>query len=97
VRGALAAEGLAFDTALVSLDLARALVKLGKTDEVKTIARHLVPIFTEQKAPRELLATLSTFRQAAERETLSVEILAEFATELRKFRQTGTGNLRGVL
>src|SRR6185436_16362055 len=67
VRARFAEREVCFDTALVSLELAAVYAKQGRTQEVKTIARHLVPVFQAQDVHREALAALTLFRQAAER------------------------------
>jgi hypothetical protein len=55
--------------------------------EVKSIARHLVPVFQAQDVHREALAALSFFRQAAEREKADDEIVSQvhaFLTSVRR-------------
>jgi hypothetical protein len=77
VRGRFAAEDLDYDTALVSLELATIYAREGRTGEVKTIARHLVPIFQAKRVPAEALKALALFRQAAEQERATVELVSE--------------------
>jgi tetratricopeptide (TPR) repeat protein len=74
VRGEFVTRGIAYDTALVTLELAALLAGEGRAAEVKTLARNLVPIFEAQAVHREALAALTLFRQAAERESVTVEL-----------------------
>jgi transcriptional regulator with XRE-family HTH domain len=84
VRGEFAARDIAYDTALVSLELATLYAKQGRATEVKTLARHLVPIFQAEEVHREALAALTVFRQAAERESLTVELAQRITAFLRR-------------
>jgi len=84
VRGKFAAEDLDFDTALVTLELAALLAEEGRTAEVKTLARHLVPIFHAKRVPVEALKALALFRQAAEREQASAELVRRLVAFLRR-------------
>ena len=86
VRGEFACREMWYDTALVTLELAASYAELGRAGEVKTLARHLVPIFREKGVHREALAALSLFRQAAENETLTVELTRLVLDYLRKAR-----------
>jgi tetratricopeptide (TPR) repeat protein len=90
VRGEFAARDIAYDTALVSLELATLYAKLGRATEVKTIARHLVPIFQAEEVHREALAALTVFRQAAERESLTVELAQRITAFLRRAQHDPT-------
>lgn len=74
VRGEFAARGIAFDTALVSLELAALLAEQGRAGEVKDLARQTASIFGAQGVPQEALAALSMFRKAAEEETVTAEL-----------------------
>jgi transcriptional regulator with XRE-family HTH domain/tetratricopeptide (TPR) repeat protein len=74
VRGEFVTRGIAYDTALVTLELAVLLAGEGRAAEVKTLARNLVPIFEAQAVHREALAALTLFRQAAEKELVTVEL-----------------------
>ncbi len=84
VRGEFASRGLAYDTALVSLELAVAYAGEGRSDQVKTLARHMAPIFQAQEVHREALATLTLFRQAAEEERVTPAFAREVLLYLRR-------------
>jgi len=73
-RRAFAAHGIAFDYALVSLELALVLLKQSHTAEVRAIAQEMLAIFREQEVPREALAALKVFCDAAKREVATVEL-----------------------
>lgn len=61
-----------YDTALVTLEMT-VVVKAGRHAEVKSLARHMVPIFQSQEVHREALAALALFRQTAEAEKVTEE------------------------
>jgi transcriptional regulator with XRE-family HTH domain len=86
VRGEFASREMAYDTALVSLELATLYVEVGCIAEVKTIARHLVPVFQAQEVHREALVALSLFRQATEQERITTEFLRNLLEYLRRAR-----------
>jgi tetratricopeptide (TPR) repeat protein/DNA-binding XRE family transcriptional regulator len=84
VRRGFLARRIPFDAALVSLELAVFYLDQGRTKEVKEIARELAPVFASQGVSREALATLTLFRQAVERETITAEIARRLLHDLRK-------------
>lgn len=86
VRGEFASRHMSYDTALVSLELAVLYSEQGRAEEVKTLARHMVPIFQARNVHPEVLAALTLFRQAAERERVSAEFARQVLAYLRKAR-----------
>jgi transcriptional regulator with XRE-family HTH domain len=86
VRGEFAARDMAYDVALVSLEIAIFYAGQGRTEQVKTLARHMTPIFQAHAIHREALAALTIFRQAAEREQVTQELASEVLSYLRKAR-----------
>jgi tetratricopeptide (TPR) repeat protein/transcriptional regulator with XRE-family HTH domain len=89
------AQGIAFDSALVSLELAVLYIEEGRTGEVKTLARELAPIFRSQQVQREGLVTARLFQEAVQKETLTLELARRLREELRKQRvqhETRAGN-----
>lgn len=86
VRGEFASREMTYDVALVSLEIAVLYAGLGRTEQVKTLARHMTPIFQAHAIHREALAALTLFRQAAERERVSVEFARDVLSYLRKAR-----------
>ncbi|HKV09800.1 MAG TPA: helix-turn-helix transcriptional regulator [Thermoanaerobaculia bacterium] len=80
------AREIAYDAALVSLDLAILHLEDGRTREVRSLARQMMWIFTSQKIHREALAALRLFCEAAEREQATVALARRVAEYLEKAR-----------
>lgn len=83
-RDGFLAEGIPYETALVSLDLALLYAEQGRTAELKRLAAEMVPIFTSRQIHREALAALSFFQQAAAAERAGVETVAKIGRYLQK-------------
>jgi tetratricopeptide (TPR) repeat protein len=79
-------RGMAYDAALVTLDLTALHAQEGRTDEVKRLAVEMVAIFRAQDVPREALAALLFFRKAAEHERATARLAREIAAFLEKRR-----------
>jgi hypothetical protein len=77
---------MAFDTALVSLELAALHAEEGRTAEVKELARGIVHVFKAQEVHREALAAALVFRRAAVRERATARLAREVAAFLDKAR-----------
>jgi transcriptional regulator with XRE-family HTH domain len=75
---------LAYEYALVSLDLSLVLLEQGRTAEVVTIAEEMLWIFKAQEVHPEALAALRIFCEAAEREAATVERTRKIARFLRR-------------
>jgi len=86
VRREFAAHGIAFDFALVSLELAMVLLKQSRTAEVRKIAQEMLAIFREQEVQREALAAIRIFCDAAKRETVTAELTQRVILFLRRAR-----------
>ena len=74
VRAGFAEQGIAYDAALATLELAVVLLQQGRTRDVKALARQMAPIFKAQGVHREALAALKLFCEAAEKEAATVEL-----------------------
>jgi tetratricopeptide (TPR) repeat protein len=74
VRREFTVRELAFDGALVSLELALLLLEQGRTAEVRTLAGEMLWIFQGQGVHREALAALQLFCEAAGREAATAEL-----------------------
>ncbi|HEV2851210.1 MAG TPA: hypothetical protein VHC97_00245 [Thermoanaerobaculia bacterium] len=77
-------EGIPFDTALVSLDLAMLYAQQGRTADLKRLAEEMVPIFSSLHIHREALAALAYLKQAAEVEQATLDLVARVASYLRR-------------
>jgi transcriptional regulator with XRE-family HTH domain len=73
-RRAFTARGLAYDCALVSLELSLLLLEQGRTAEVRALAREMLWIFRAQEVHRETLAALRLFCDAARTEGATIEL-----------------------
>lgn len=76
----------AYDTALVSLDLAALYAEQGRMAELKRIAAEMVPIFSSRQIHREALAALNYWRQAVEAEQACAALVAGVSSYLRRAR-----------
>ncbi|HSS48838.1 MAG TPA: tetratricopeptide repeat protein, partial [Thermoanaerobaculia bacterium] len=76
-------EGVPYDTALVSLELALLYAEQGRTEELKRLTADMVPIFTSRHIHREALAALTFLRQAMEAEQASLDVVVRVADFLR--------------
>lgn len=80
------AEGIPYETALVSLDLSLLYAEQGRTPELKRLSAELVPIFASRQIHREALAALAFLQAAVEAERASVEVVERVGDYLRKAR-----------
>jgi len=86
VRSNFIEEQMAYDVALVSLELAAVYSQERKNSEVRRLAEEMMPIFQSQKAHQEAIAALLFFRDAARKETATVSLIHEVADYLRRSR-----------
>ncbi len=77
-------EGAAYETALVSLDLASLYAEQGRMAELKRLAEEMIPIFSSRQIHREALAALDYWRQAVESERACAALAAGVAAFLKK-------------
>jgi tetratricopeptide (TPR) repeat protein len=77
-------EGIPYDTALVSLELAVLYAEQGRMADLKRLAAEMVPIFSSLHIHREALAALAYFRQAVETERVSLALVNGIAAYLRR-------------
>jgi tetratricopeptide (TPR) repeat protein len=86
LRQEFAERDLAYDAALVTLDLTALYARLGAMAEVKALSLEMSRIFQAQDVPREALAALLFFQKAAERELASATLAHEIGAFLEKLR-----------
>jgi transcriptional regulator with XRE-family HTH domain len=86
VRREFAARDMAYDYALVSLELAALYLEEERTSEVQALAQQMVWIFKAQRVHREALAALKLFREGAEKEELTMEMIRRLLGYLTKAR-----------
>jgi tetratricopeptide (TPR) repeat protein len=91
VRRAFVEEGIAFDAALATLELAVEMLGRGRTAEVKRMAREMASIFKAQRVDRERFGAWLLFAEAAEREALTEEAARRLLAELRAARPRRNG------
>lgn len=76
-------RGVAFDTSLVSLELALVHLVQGRTREVERLATEALAVFAEQEVERETLAALELVAAAARQEALTREMVERAVSTLR--------------
>ncbi len=82
VRGEFLAHGLPYDAALAALELATFYLRAGRTEQVKDLARQMLPVFQAHEIHREALAAITLFRQAAEQERATLALAERVAAFL---------------
>lgn len=95
IREAFLADDLAFDAAIVSLDLAALYARLGRPAEVKRLAMEMLPVFQSRAVYREALAALIVLQKAAEMEQLTLGLVEEVAAYLREAKNDPHLRFRG--
>lgn len=88
VREELTSQQIAYDTALVSLEIAVLWLERDHTEEVKAIAQGMAWIFKSQGLHVHALAALNLFRQAAIQETATVKLVRQIHRYLEKARNS---------
>jgi tetratricopeptide (TPR) repeat protein len=86
-RDGFISQGIGYDAAMVSLDLAVLYLRQGRSAEVRLLAEEMLPLFEAQDVHREALAALSLFLEAARQDQLTVETALEVAASLRTARR----------
>ena len=83
-RDGFAAEGVAYDAALVCLDLAALYAGQGRPADLQRLAQEMLPIFSSRQIGREALAALAFLRQAAAAERVSLELVSRVTAFLKR-------------
>lgn len=90
VREGFVAAEIGNDVALVSLDLALVHLEAGNTVEVRSLAVESVPLFASRGVHREVVMAWSLFREAAERDSVTLGLIQEVASRIRQSRGRST-------
>ena len=77
-------DGIPYDAALISLDLAILYARQGRTADLKRLAQEMLPIFSSLQIHREALAALSFLQKALKAEQASLKLIARVADYLRR-------------
>jgi tetratricopeptide (TPR) repeat protein len=77
-------EGVAYDAALASLDLACLYAAQRRNGDLARLAREMTPIFVSREIHREALAALAFFCQAVEAERIELEVVAGVSSYLKR-------------
>jgi tetratricopeptide (TPR) repeat protein len=77
-------EGIPYDTAFVSLDLAVLYARQGRVADLKVLAAEMAPLFSSLHIHSEALTALAYFRQAVETERASLALVNGIAAYLRR-------------
>jgi transcriptional regulator with XRE-family HTH domain len=80
------ARKLPYDAALVALELSVLYLEQGRTAEVGLLAKGLAWIFDAQGVDEETLKALAVFRDAAEREAVTVGLARSLVAQLNRAR-----------
>ena len=85
-RREFAARGMAYDAALVSLELAVLLIENGETAEVRELAEEIAEIFRARDVHRETLAALAVFQTAVAVDAATADLARDLAAYLTRAR-----------
>jgi tetratricopeptide (TPR) repeat protein len=83
--------GIAYDVAMVSLDLASLYLGQHRYSEIRQLAAEMVVLFEAQGVHREALAAVLLFERAAREENLSRALLRSVAKRLESTRSKPVG------
>ncbi len=86
IREAFLTREMAYDYALVSLELAALLVDQERHEDVQRLAEEMVPLFASRQVHGHALTALAMFQQAAAARTATVGLVREVAGYLQRVR-----------
>lgn len=84
-RAGFVQRGLAYEVAVVSLDLATVYVKLGFVEEVRQTVTEALPTFRALKVDRETFASLLQLQQVADQEAQALNLIRMISARLEQF------------
>lgn len=88
-KAAFDAEGLIYDGAIISFDLAAVWLRQGKTSEVHRLAGEMLDTFRARSIAREALASLLMLRDAAGRNEATLELIELVASVFERSEPDG--------
>jgi len=81
------AQGIGYEAAMVTLDLASLYLQQGRSAEVKSLAREMLPLFVAQDVHRHAASALAAFQQAVELDRVTPRLAREVAAYLMRARR----------
>lgn len=87
VRDGFLGQGIGYDAALASLDLAHLYARAGRTTELKRLAEEIAPVFEARDVHREAVTALMLFQDAVRAEHLTLGFLHELGRYLEAARR----------
>lgn len=87
VRTAFIEQGIGYDVALVSMDLALLLLHQERHAEIRKLAEEMVHLFQSQDVHREALAALALFQQAVCSEKVTLDLVQDIVHFLDRARR----------
>jgi tetratricopeptide (TPR) repeat protein len=89
-RNGFLGEGISYEAALVSMEIAMIYSGQGRLAELKQLAAEMLPIFSSLRIQREALAALMFLKQALDAERLTTEAVTRVATFLQRAQRDPT-------
>ncbi len=86
VRQTFLNDGNPYEATLATLDLVVSHLEEGNTAEVRVLADEMVAVFRDHNVPREALASVLLFQEAAHREAATTELAREVAALISRAR-----------
>lgn len=77
-------RGLAYEVAVVSLDLSSVYVKLGSVDELRHTVAETMPIFRSLRVGRDALGALIQLQQVADQEHQALDLIRAITAQLER-------------
>lgn len=86
VRAELLEHGMAYDVALVSVELALLLLRQERTRDIRRLAEEMLLIFESRDVHREALAAVAVFQQAVCSDRVTLDLTEEIGRFLQRAR-----------